>query len=84
MLDERSVNVNSDNIWFNDDCTRAFDLKQVAYLRWTRHRSRVNYGEFVDYQKTYNVLDAEAGSQFMVTNSDVLMNAQCPHEYCLP
>ena len=38
---------NKDKPWFNDDCRRAFDLKQKAHLRWTRDRSRVNWDEFV-------------------------------------
>ena len=42
---------NKDKPWFNDDCRLAFDIKQGAYLRWTRDRSRVNWDEFVHYQK---------------------------------
>ena len=38
---------NKDKPWFNDDCRLAFDIKQGAHLRWTRHRSRVNWDEFV-------------------------------------
>ena len=38
-----------DKPWFNDDCSRAFDLKQEAHLRWTRDRSRVNWYELVHY-----------------------------------
>ena len=37
---------NRDKPWFNDDCRRAFDLKQVAHLRWTYDRFRVNWNEF--------------------------------------
>ena len=44
----------------------AFDLKQEAHLRWTRDRSRVNWDEFVLYQRKANVVDAEAGRQFSV------------------
>ena len=33
---------NKDKPWFDDDCRLAFDIKQVAHLRWTRARSRVN------------------------------------------
>ena len=33
---------NKDKPWFDDQCRRAFDLKQEAHLRWTRDRSRVN------------------------------------------
>ena len=32
---------NKDKPWFNDNCRRAFDLKQEAHLQWTRDRSRV-------------------------------------------
>ena len=35
---------NKDKPWFDDQCRRAFDLKQEAHLRWTRNRSRVNLG----------------------------------------
>ena len=30
---------NKDKPWFNDDCRLAFDIKQGAYLHWTRDRS---------------------------------------------
>ena len=33
---------NKDKPWFNDLCSRAFDLKQEAHLRWPRDCSRVN------------------------------------------
>ena len=33
---------NKDKPWFDDQCRRAFDLKQEAHLRWTRDSSRVN------------------------------------------
>ena len=51
---------NKDKPWFNDDCRRAFDLKQEAHLRWTRDRSRVNWDEFVHYQRSANAVYAEA------------------------
>ena len=31
-----------DKPWFGDQCRHAFGLKQLAHLRWTRDRSRVN------------------------------------------
>ena len=42
--------LNKDKPWFDDQCRRAFDLKQEAYLRWTRDHSRVNWEEFVSCQ----------------------------------
>ena len=42
---------NMDTPWFNKDCRLAFDIKQVANLQWTRDHSRVNWDEFVHYQK---------------------------------
>ena len=33
---------NKDKPWFDDQCRHAFGLKQVAHLRWTHDRSRVN------------------------------------------
>ena len=33
--------------WFNDDCRRAFDLRQGAHLRLTRDHSRLNWDGFV-------------------------------------
>ena len=66
---------NKDKPWFNDDCRRAFDIKQGAYLRWTRDRSRVNWDAFG------NAVYAEAMRQFSVRSRDVLMNAQCPHKW---
>ena len=41
---------NKDKPWFDDQCRRAFDLKQEAHLRWTRDRSRVDWEEFVRCQ----------------------------------
>ena len=32
--------------WFNDQCRRAFGLKQKAHLRWTHDLFRVNRVEF--------------------------------------
>ena len=37
---------NKDDSWFDDQCRRAFDLKQEAHLQSTRDRSRVNLEEF--------------------------------------
>ena len=61
---------------FNGDCRSAFGLKQEAHLRWTLDLSRVNWDEFVHYQRRVNVVYAEAGRQFSVRSRDVLMNAQ--------
>ena len=63
-----------DKPWFNDDCRLAFDIKQEAHLRWTRDRSRVNWDEFVQYQRSANAVYAEAMHQFSVRNRDVLIN----------
>ena len=52
---------NKDKPWFNDNCRRAFDLKQEAHLRWSRDRSRVNWDNFVHYQKRDNVIYTEVG-----------------------
>ena len=65
----------------NDDCRLAFDIKQGAHLRWTRDRSRVNWDEFVNYQRRANAVYAEAIRQFSVRSQDVLMNAQCLHKW---
>ena len=69
---------NKDKPWFDDDCRLAFDIKQGAYLRWTRDRSLVNWDEFVHYQRRANAVYAETMRQFSVRSRDVLMNAQCP------
>ena len=45
---------NKDKPWFDDQCRRAFDLKQKAHLQWTRDRSRVNWEEFVHCQVRAN------------------------------
>ena len=52
----------------------AFDLKQKAYLRWTRDCSRVNREEFVRYQVRANETYTEAMLQFSDRNRDVSMN----------
>ena len=36
---------NNDNPWFDDKCSRAFDLTQEALHRWTRDGSHVNSSE---------------------------------------
>ena len=69
---------NKDRPWFNDDCRRACDLKQEAQLQWTHDSSRFNWDEFDHYQRRTNVVYAEAGRQFSVRSSDVLINAQYP------
>ena len=66
---------------FDDDCRLAFNIKQGAHLRWTRDRSRVNLDEFDHYQRRANAVYAEAMCQFSVRSRDVLMNAQCPHQW---
>ena len=72
---------NKDKPWFNDDCRRVFDLKKEAHLRWTRDRSRVNWDEFVHYQRRANAVYAEAMRQFSIRTLGVLMNAQCPRKW---
>ena len=69
---------NKDKPWFNDNCRLAFDTKQGAHLRWTSDHSRVNWDEFVHYQRRANAVYAEALRKFSVRSRDVLMNAQCP------
>ena len=64
--------------WFNNDCRFAFNIKQGAHLRRTRDRSRVNWNEFVHYQRRANAVYAEAIRQFSVRSRDVLMNARVP------
>ena len=49
-----------DKLWFDDDCRLAFNIKQGAHLRWTRDRSRVNWDEFVNYQRMANAVYTEA------------------------
>ena len=46
---------NKDKPWFNDDCRLAFGINQGAHL-WTRDRSRVNWDEFLHYQRSANVV----------------------------
>ena len=72
---------NKDKPWFDDQCRRAFDLKQKAHLRWTRGSSRVNWEEFVRCQVRANETYSEAKHQFSVRNIDVLMNVQSPQKW---
>ena len=71
---------NKDKPWFDDQCRHAFGLKQEAYLRWTRDRSRVNWEEFVRCQVRANETSSEAKRQFSDRNRDVLMNVQSLHK----
>ena len=72
---------NKDMPWFNDQCRRAFYLKQDAHPQWTLDRSRVNWEEFVRCQVRDNETYSEAKHQFSVRNIDVLMNVQSPHKW---
>ena len=72
---------NNDKPWFNDNCRLAFDIKQGAHLRCTRDHSRVNWDEFLNYQRRANAVFADAVRQFIVRSRDVLMNAQCPYKW---
>ena len=69
---------NKDKPWFNDDCRLAFDITQGAHLRWTRDRSRVNWDEFVHYQRRANVVYAEAMRQFSQTMKVTSVPSQKP------
>ena len=46
---------NNDKPWFDDDGMLVFDIRQGAHLWWTRDRSRVNWEEFVHYQRRANM-----------------------------
>ena len=72
---------NKDKPSFNDDCRLAFDMKHGVHLQWTRDHSRVNWDEFVHYQRRANAVYAEAMRQFSVRSLDVLMNTQFPHKW---
>ena len=49
-----------DAAWFDGDCRRAFELKQLAYHRWCRNRSAVNWYLFCQARGTANRLYAAA------------------------
>ena len=72
---------NKDKPWFDDQCRRAFGLKQEAHLRWTRDLSLVNWEEIVRYQVRANETYSEAKRQFSDRNRDGLMNVQSPHKW---
>ena len=72
---------NKDKPWFDDQGKHAFGLKQEAYLRRTRDRSRVNWEEFVRCQVRENETYSEAKRQFSDRNMDVLMNIQSPDKW---
>ena len=52
-----------------------------SHLWWTSDGSRVNWDEFVHYQRRANSAYAEAMLQFSVRSRDVLMNAKCPYKW---
>ena len=60
LLDERYITTmvirvrNKDKPWVDEECKRAFCLKQEAHLRWTRDRSRVNWEQFLRCQVRAN------------------------------
>ena len=71
---------NKDKPWFVDQCCLAFGLKQGAYHRWARDRSRFNWEESVRCQVRANETYSEAKHQFSDRNRDVLMNVQSYHK----
>ena len=72
---------NKDKPRFDDQCRHAFSLKHEAQLRWTHHRSRVNWEEFVRCQMRANETYSEAKRQFNNRYRDVLMNVQSTHKW---
>ena len=50
--------------WFDDDCRRAFELKQSAYHRWCRNRSAENWDLFCQARGTANRLYAAAKARY--------------------
>ena len=50
--------------WFDDDCRRAFELKQSAYHCWCRDRSAVNWDLFCKARGTANRLYAAAKTRY--------------------
>ena len=60
---------NKDKPSFNDNCRLSFDIKQGAHLRWICDRSRVNWDEFVHYQRRANTVYAKAMRQFNVSEA---------------
>ena len=53
-----------DKPWFDNQCRRAFDLKQEVHLWWPRDRSRINWEEYVHCQVRANGTYSEAKRQF--------------------
>ena len=72
---------NKDRPWFDDQCRRAFGLKQEARLRCTRDRCQVNWEEFIHYQVRVNETYSEARRLFSFKRRDLLMNAKSPHKW---
>ena len=72
---------NMDKSWFDDQCMRAFCLKQETNLRWTRDRTLVNWKEFVRCQVRANEAYSDAKRQFSDRNRYVLINIQSPHKW---
>ena len=63
---------NKDKPWFDDQCRLAFDLKQVAHLRWTHNHSRVDWEEFVRCEVRANLTSSEVRRLFSVRRMDLL------------
>ena len=49
------IHVHKDKPWFDDQCRRAFSLKQEVHHQWTCDLSQVNWEEFVCCQVKANV-----------------------------
>ena len=75
-----SVCARSVSLGLDEQCRRAFGLKQEAYLRWTRDRSRVNWEESVRCQVRANETYSDPKHQFSDRNRDVVMNVQTTHK----
>ena len=66
---------NKEKPWFDDQCTRAFGIKQETHIRWTRDRSRVNCEKLVSCQVRAN----ETYSKFArsATGDAVFLDCYC-------
>ena len=71
----------SADVMAHDQCRHAFGLRQEAYLRWTRDRTRVNWEKFFHYQVRANETYSEVKHHFSDRNRDVLMNVLSSHKW---
>ena len=72
---------NNDKPWFDENCRRAFDAKQTAFLRWNRTRSLADWTSYKASQRYACECYAHAQQAHKENCRARLSDAQNPHSW---